>query len=315
MRELRKTRAGRFIGQLRKRIIRSIMESIVRVIPDTIFIKSLYKKRIGKKLNLKNPVSYNEKLQWLKLYDRNPLYTRLADKYEVRQYVTETIGEQYLIPLIGVWDRFDDIDFAKLPNQFVLKCTHDSGSIVICKDKTQFDIRKAGKRLNEKLKHNYYWIGREWSYKNIKPRIIAEEYLEDESGALMDYKVHCFGGNPRVIQVDFDRFIYHKRNIYTPEWELIDASYKYPNNKERIISKPDMLDEMLRLSNMIATNTVSDFIRVDWFDVCGKFYIGEFTFTPESGMGKFIPESYDALFGSWIDLSKTKLMATKKINL
>jgi hypothetical protein len=152
----------------------------------------LFRLKMGKKLKLNPPVTYNEKLQWLKLYDRNPLYTKLCDKFEVRKYISETIGDNYLIPLLGVWDNFDEINFETLPNQFVLKCTHDSGGIVICKDKKRLDYEKAKKKINKSLKRNYYYSGREWPYKNIKPRIICEKYMVDESGVeLKDYKLSC----------------------------------------------------------------------------------------------------------------------------
>ncbi len=168
---------------------------IFRLIPDELYLKIYYWLRINKKLNLDNPKTFNEKLQWLKLYDRNPAYVNLVDKYEVRKYIAEVIGKEYLIPLIGVWDKFEDINFSKLPNQFVLKCTHDSGGIVICTDKSKLEFEVARKKINNSLNRNYFYHAREWPYKDIKPRIICEEYMVNGSGKeLKDYKFMCFNG-------------------------------------------------------------------------------------------------------------------------
>lgn len=166
---------------------------------DKEYLKILYEIVMGKRLELDNPQTFNEKLQWLKLYDRNDEYTKMVDKYEVKKYVEDKIGKQYIIPTLGVWDRFEDIDFDKLPNKFVLKCTHDSGGVVICKDKNLFDRKLAQKKINKNLKENFFWQSREWPYKNVKPRIIAEEFLENKSKEeIVDYKYYCFDGKPKV---------------------------------------------------------------------------------------------------------------------
>lgn len=173
-------------------------KQLLNWIDDKAYLKLMYYLIFDKKLNLNNSKTFNEKLQWLKLYDRNPLYTKLVDKYEVRKYIAQTIGEEYLIPLIGVWDKFDDIDFSTLPNQFVLKCTHDSGGLVICKNKSKLDIEVARKKINKCLRRNYYYSGREWPYKDVKPRIVCEKYMVDESGVeLKDYKFFASMVNPR----------------------------------------------------------------------------------------------------------------------
>jgi len=283
-------------------VLRFILYNFFTWLPDTTYVKIEFFIRTRKRLNLKNPQTFNEKLQWLKLYDRNPLYTQLADKYEVRKYIADTIGEQYLVPLLGAWDRFEDIDFDALPNQFVLKCNHDSGSVFICKDKSRFDIRKVGKTISKRLKHDFYLHKREWQYKGIIPRIIAEEYLEDESGALMDYKVLCFNGVGKVITVNFDILTNRARNAYTPKWKFINVCNNYPNNKERSLNKPEMLEEMLHISNKIAALIGSAFVRVDFYYVYGRLYVGELTFTPASGMGRITPNTYNELWGSWIEL-------------
>lgn len=173
---------------------------------DEKFLKRKYKLILGHSLNLKNPTLFSEKLQWLKLHDRKPIYTTMVDKYEAKKYVANIIGEQYIIPTLGVWDKFEDIDFNKLPNQFVLKCTHDSGGLVICRDKRKFDVKAAKKKINRSLKRNYFWQGREWPYKNVKPRVIAEKYMEDaQSGELKDYKFFCFNGMPKFMYISNDR--------------------------------------------------------------------------------------------------------------
>ena len=183
--------------------------------PDEQYLKLVYHGQVGKKLNLNKTETFDEKLQWLKLYDRNPQYHNMVDKYEVKQYVANKIGDKYIIPTIGVWDSVETIPFEQLPNQFVLKCTHDSGSVIICKDKNTFDVDAARKKLSNHMKKSIYWFGREWVYKDLKPRIIAEPYLTDESGTeLKDYKVHSFHGEPKIIQVDYGRYSEHKRNIF-----------------------------------------------------------------------------------------------------
>jgi len=274
---------------------------IFRFIPDKTFLKMKYWLRIGKKLNLSNPKTFNEKLQWLKLYDRNPKYTDLVDKDKVREYIAKTIGEEYLIPLLEVYDSYEEIDFDKLPNQFVLKCTHDSGGLVICKNKNEFDIESARKKMNKSLKRNFYYHGREWSYKNIKPKIICEKYMVDESGVeLKDYKIFCFNGEPKIIQVDYNRFIGHKRNLYDTQWNYIPASIQYPTDPEVKIMKPEKLNEMLKLAKVLAKDYPH--VRVDFYSINEKIYFGEMTFYHGSGFQRFKPESLGRKMGNWIKL-------------
>ncbi|GHV12247.1 glycosyl transferase [Fibrobacterales bacterium] len=232
--------------------------------PDSLYLKILYRIEVGYWPNLSNPQTFNEKLQWLKIHDRKPEYTQFVDKYEVRKHIAETIGEEYLIPLLGVWDKFDDIDFSKLPEQFVLKCTHDSGGLVICKDKSNLDIKRAKKKIERCLKKNYYWDGREWPYKSVKSRIIAEKYMVDESETeLKDYKIFCFDGESKIIQVDFDRFVEHKRNLYDTEWNLCDFTLLYKNGKQKQIPKPAQLEKMLEFAKTLSKNI--PFVRVDFY--------------------------------------------------
>jgi hypothetical protein len=271
--------------------------------PDRMYCNYRYFKRHGKFIDFKNPKTFNEKIQWLKIYGNLQKYTNLVDKYEVRKHIAETIGEKYLIPLIGVWDKFEDIDFEKLPSQFVLKCTHDSASAVICMDKTVLNIKETQNKLNRCLKRNYYNGGREIQYKNIKPRIICEKYMVDESGfELKDYKIFCFSGVPKIIQVDFGRFINHKRNLYDIEWNYIPAYIKYPTDPNLIIAKPKKLAEMLNLAKILSKNIPH--VRVDFYLIHDEIYFGELTFTHGNGFEKFEPEEFALQMGNWIELPK-----------
>ena len=274
-------------------------------IPDALYLKIIYRAETGKRLDLKHPKTYNEKLQWLKLYDRRPEYTMMVDKYEVRKYVAEKIGEEYLIPLIGVYDSVDEIPWEELPDKFVLKCTHGSGSNIICSNKRKLDIEEAKKKLRKWMKKNWYWFGREWVYNNINPRIVCEKFMVDESGEeLKDYKIFCFNGEPKLIQVDFDRFKGHKRNIYDLDWDFVDLTIKYPRDPNRTIARPDKLDEMLNIARKMSAGIPH--VRVDLYSIGDKIYFGELTFTHGSGYEPFYPESYNELFGSWLKLPKRR---------
>ena len=288
---------------VKQRIYRKICVCFGKYIPDKIYLKLLYEARMGKKLNLKNPITFDEKLQWLKLYDRKDEYTVWADKYEVRNYVAEKLGEQYLIPLLGVWNSTDELKSEELPEQFVLKCTHDSASVCICTDKKNFDWNAAMDKLQKSLNQNYYWHSREWPYKNITPRIIAEAYMTDESGTeLKDYKIYTFGGEPYLIQVDFDRFHNHRRNLYTTEWEYIDETIEYSKDPNVKIAKPEHLEEMLECSRKLAVGTIS--LRTDFYSINGKIYFGEITFYQEAGFAHFEHEEFAKKLGDQIKLPK-----------
>ena len=288
---------------VKQRIYRKICVCFGKYIPDKIYLKLLYEARMGKKLNLKNPITFDEKLQWLKLYGRKDEYTVWADKYEVRNYVAEKLGEQYLIPLLGVWNSADELKLDDLPEQFVLKCTHDSASVCICTNKKNFDWNAAMDKLQKSLNQNYYWHSREWPYKNITPRIIAEAYMTDESGTeLKDYKIYTFGGEPYLIQVDFDRFHNHRRNLYTTEWEYIDETIEYSKDPNVKIAKPEHLEEMLECSRKLAVGTIS--LRTDFYSINGKIYFGEITFYQEAGFAHFEHEEFAKKLGDQIKLPK-----------
>ena len=291
---------------VRRKIYRKICALGERVLPDKLYLEMLYQVRMGEKLDLKNPNNFDEKLQWLKLYDRKPEYTIMADKYEVRKYVEEKLGESYLIPLLGVWDSVDDIDFSMLPEQYVLQCTHDSGSVLICKEKNTFDIQSAKQKLEKTLRTNYFYPSREWPYKNIHPRIIAEKYMTDESHVeLKDYKIYTFGGEPYLIQVDFGRFVEHKRNLYTTDWQYIDEEIEYPKDPSVQIEKPESLGEMLECSRKLAEGTVS--LRTDFYSINDRIYFGEITFYQEAGFAHFSSEEFSRKLGEMIVLPQSKL--------
>lgn len=286
---------------LKQRIYRKICYLFGRLIPDRPYLQMMYYVNMGKKLNLKNPVGYNEKLNWLKLYDRKEIYTRMADKYEVREIIREKIGEEYLIPLLGVWERAEDINFAELPDRFVLKCTHDSESVIICSDKRVFDEKAAVKKLSEALKTNYYYNGREWVYKNIKPRIIAEKYMEDSvDGELRDYKFFCFSGIPKAMFVATDRGKGEtKFDYFDLNFNHLELIQHYPN-AAKPIRKPANFDKMIAFSKILSEGIPH--VRVDFYEVDGKLYFGELTFYHFGGYMPFEPESWDMVFGEWLKL-------------
>ena len=275
-------------------------------INDKLYLEILYKKIFNKKLDLNNPKTFNEKLQWLKLYDRNPKYIKMVDKYLVKNYIKDTIGEKYIIPTLGIYDRFDEIDFDKLPNQFVLKCTHDSGSTVICRDKNYFDYKLARKKIEKALKRNFFYGGREWPYKNIKPRIIVEKYMEAEAHkGLLDYKFMCFNGKVQCSFVCLDRNSQDglKVDFYDLQWKKLPFKRHYPNSQLEI-PKPKNYDLMLQLAEKLSKDI--PFVRVDFYETNGTIYFGELTFYPGSGFEEFTPEKYDKILGDMLVLPGEK---------
>ena len=283
-------------------IIMKLASKGVIKIDDEKYIKMMYRIVFDKEIDLDNPKTFNEKLQWLKLNDRKPKYTKMVDKYEVKKYIADIIGEEYIIPTIGIYDDFDEIDFEKLPNQFVMKCTHDSKSIIICKDKEKLNKKKAKKQLMDNIKRDFYLLGREWAYKNVKPRIIIEKLMENRNGEeLKDYKFFCFNGKVKLSSIVFGAGEHSeiKIDFYDLNWNKMPFSRQYPCSDVKS-EKPKNYEEMIRLSEKIAKDI--PFVRMDWYEINGKTYFGEMTFYPSSGFGKFHPERYDEILGNMIIL-------------
>ena len=279
-----------------------LIEKLAALFPDKLYLQLKWWFIMGTKLNVKNPKTFNEKLQWLKLNDRRPEYTQMVDKAEVKEYVSSIIGDKYIIPTLAVYNSAEDIDFKALPNQFVLKCTHDSGGVVVCKNKSLLKIEEAIAKLRKDLKRNYYYQNREWPYKKVKPRIIAEQYMEDEDGELKDYKFFCFNGEPKYMFIASDRFNPDEET----KFDFFDMDFKHlpfvnghPNARETI-QKPVGFELMKELAAKLSKGIPQ--VRVDFYDIKGRVYFGEMTFFHWSGMVPFIPLEWDYILGESIKL-------------
>ena len=278
---------------------------LYRKLSDEAFLKRKYKMIFQRELNLETPQTFNEKLQWLKLYNRRPEYTRMVDKQGVKQLVAEKIGQEYIIPTLGVWDSFDEIDFESLPEQFVLKCTHDSGGLVICRDKAKLDVEAARKKIQKSMRRNYYYSSREWPYKNVKPRIIAEVYMQDgQTLSLPVYKIFNFGGEPRIIQtIQNDKTKEETIDYFDVDWNVLQMRQNFPNSNVPL-ARPEKLQEMLQLARELSKGF--PFLRTDFYVINGRVYFSEYTFYSDSGLAKFYPEKWDKQLGDWILLSDGK---------
>lgn len=287
------------------KIVKGIADTVGQLLPDKAYIDIRYRMTFHKPIRWDNPQTYNEKIQWMKLYDRNPLYMKLVDKYEVRSFVAERLGEEYLIPCLGVWNKFDEIDFSFLPNQFVLKCTHDSGSVLICHDKDSFDREKARKHLTACQKRDSYHGGREWAYKNVKPRIIAEEFMVDDSGiGLKDYKFFCFNGEMKSMFIATDRGVEGtdvKFDFFDKEFNHLPFRHGH-ENAEITPKKPKGYEEMIAISEKLSEGLRH--VRVDLYNINGKIYFGELTFYHHCGFVPFDPEEWDYTFGGWLNIER-----------
>lgn len=295
-----KIKGGKYFGRY---LYTRAQEATPKEYPD--LIKKRYRLETGKRLDYRNLQTYNEKIQWLKLYESTPLKTKLADKYLVREYVQDRIGKQYLIPLLGVWDAFDDIDFDALPDQFVLKCNHGCGYNLVVKDKSSFDRESAKKKFDRWMKRNYAFVScrLELHYKDIKPRIIAEKYIEQMDGNLYDYKIHVFDGIPKIIQVIGDRDLLHhkaKEAFFDPDWNQVDLMYHTYEQYTELPEKPNNLKEMLQAASTLGSGF--RYVRVDLYDISGEIKFGEMTFAPKSGFGKWNGQAGYTV-GSWINIS------------
>ena len=268
---------------------------------DEAFLKMLYKRQTGKALDLDNPRTFNEKIQWLKLYDHNPLYHVMADKIAAKDYVASIIGDEHIIKTIGVWNHFDEIDFDKLPERFVLKCNHNSGEGFIVKDRTTFDKEKAGSLIEEALKHDYYSFYREWAYHDITRKVFAEEFLDAGENGLTDYKFFCFNGVPKFINVSrFEHTDDEEISFFTLDWQL--TPFQRTDHKLLSVSpqKPKRLDDMIDIASKLSKDI--PFVRVDLYEVYDTVYFGELTFYPTGGFASYGPEDWNETLGSWISL-------------
>ncbi|MBQ2704037.1 MAG: glycosyl transferase [Clostridia bacterium] len=284
-------------------MLKALILKMTHIIPDALYLKLRYYSRFHKKLNLKNPRTFSEKIQWLKLYDRRPEYSMMVDKYEVKKYVADIIGEEYIIPTLNVWNSFDEIDFDTLPNQFVLKCTHDSGGLVICTDKATFDKEAARKKIEASMKAKYFYHTREWAYKNVKPRIIAEQYMEDDTTKdLRDYKFFAFDGDVTMLFIATERQEKDsetKFDFFDSDFNHLDFINGHPNAKIPP-AKPQNFELMKELASKLSKGIPH--VRVDFYEVNGKVYFGELTFCHWSGLMPFEPDEWDEKLGDWIKL-------------
>lgn len=275
-----------------------------RWLSDKVYLTIQYRCLCGKPMNWDNPQTFNEKLQWLKVYDHNPEYTKMVDKYEAKKYVASIIGEEYIIPTLGVWDSVDDIDWDSLPNQFVLKCTHDSGGIVVCRDKSKLDKEVAIKKLETSFKSKFYYSSREWPYKNVKPRVIAERYMEDRPknpavADLTDYKFFCFNGEPKFCQVIRDRNSHETIDIYDMDWNLMSLDSSAFHGKTPV-EKPDNLNDMIMVCRELSKGIPLS--RIDLYQIQDKNFFGEITLFPYGGMDKFSTDEWNTKIGVLLNM-------------
>lgn len=287
-----------------KKIIAGVVFRLNFLFPDKMYLKIIFWTQMNYKLDLYHPKTFNEKLQWLKIYNRKSEYTSMVDKYAVKEYVAKIIGEEYIIPTFGVWDSPDEIDFGKLPRKFVLKTTNGGGSdgVIVCTDKSKLDLSSVRKKIKKALKLNIYSLYREWPYKNVKHRIIAEHLLEvDGDTNIDDYKLFCFNGTVKLFKIDFDRHTMHKANYYDPKLNLLDLQEDVcPPDYNRPIKMPTNINKMIELAEVLSKDV--PFVRIDFYNINGKIYFGEITFFPAGGLGAFTPREWDIKLGEYIKL-------------
>jgi hypothetical protein len=277
---------------------------------DRDFCRLQYFRHLRRWPSLENPQTFNEQVLWLKVNYRNPLLHTCADKYTVRQYVEEQAGSEYLIPLIGVFQSVEEIDFDKLPDQFALKVSHGSGWNILCADKNLFDIPTAQRRLRTWLRKDFYRVGREWAYRGLTPRIVCEKYLAGPDGQPpWDYKFHCFAGEPRYVQVDYGRFTQHTRALYDIEWNRLPCQLEYAVAKQST-PPPQTLETMISLARSLSRPF--PYVRVDLYELGQSVFFGELTFYPGKGVERFTPFSFDYEWGKWLRLRHGELKAVDK---
>ena len=284
--------------------------SCLRFIPTKPYLKMVYKIKTGKKLNLKNPIGFNEKLNWLKVNDIHPEYTDLVDKIKVREYVQNKIGEDICFPLLGQWEKYEDVNFEILPEQFVMKCNHDSGSVKIINNKSKIDHKELAKFFKSRLKINSYTIGREYPYKNIKPMIMAEKYMvPNGSSDINDYKFFCFNGKPEIMFIATDRSTDVKFDFFDMNFNHLDIENIHPQAGKRI-EKPKLFEEMKEIASKLSQGM--KFVRIDLYEIEGKVYFGEFTFFHGGGFWLFKPDEWERKLGDWIEIDNCKTKRDKR---
>ena len=285
-----------------KKSLANLIVSTQSLWPDKLYLSILFWCRMGKKIDWASPQTYSEKLQWLKLYNRDPKYTVMVDKAAVKDYVASIIGKEYIIPTLAIWDKTSEIEWDSLPEKFVLKCTHDSGGVVICKDKNNFDRQNAIQKIDKALKSNYYYLHREWPYINVPRRIIAEQYMEDGFGELRDYKWFCFDGEVKALFIATDR----SKGDHATRFDFFDENFNHlpftngHPNADVQPEKPKMFEEMKALAAKLSKGIPH--VRIDFYEVGTKIYFGEMTFFHWSGFMPYDPEEWDYKFGSWLKL-------------
>lgn len=281
-------------------------EGHFKAMNDKIYLKNMYRSYMKKKLDFKNVVTFNEKLQWLKIYDRNPIYTKMVDKFEVKKIISAKIGENYVIPTLGVWNTTDEIEFKHLPERFVLKTTHDSGGVSICRNKAEYDIEEAKKTLQQSLEKSHYQLYREWPYKDVKPRIIAEKYITDDerNGILTDYKFYCFDGYVDCVMACYGRETGNtKYYFFDKDWKLLRINHDGMEAKAGFSKPvPSHLSEMFNIASILSHGI--PFARVDLYQISNQVLFGEITFFPQAGFDKNYIYKTDLYFGSLIQISK-----------
>lgn len=288
-------------------LLKFLRKDLCKRLPDRLYLQLVYIARMQKNLRLKNPKSFNEKLQWLKLYDRQDQYTIMVDKIRAKHYVSEKIGAQAIIPTLGVWDTFDEIDFNKLPNQFVLKCSHDSGGIVICRDKSKLDMDAARRKITRALQKDYYLFNREWPYKNVPRKVFAEEYLEQvDLAGLMDYKFYCFNGEPKFLYVSKGLENHNTASVLflSMDWQPVPFGRADYKEMEQVPEKPSRLLEMIEIARTLSKGIA--FLRVDLYQIGENIKFSELTFTPCGGYMPFEPKQWDIKVGEMLELPKEK---------
>lgn len=273
--------------------------------PDKFYVKLQHRAIVGNWPDLENPKTFQEKIQWLKLYDHKPIYTKMVDKYEAKSFIEERVGKEFVIPTIGIYDDVSQIDYSALPNYFVIKTTHDSGTVIVCKDKSKLDIKETNKWLKKSLRRNYFYSEREWPYKNVKPRIIVEVNINENGGDLSDYKFYCFNGEPKILYITTNRGGEGglREDYFDVDGNHIEVTQKgYPNN-DKTPQLPHSFDKMKEMARVLSKDIPH--LRVDFYEVNNKVYVGELTFSDGGGYAPFDPEQYDRIIGEWIKLPNT----------